>query len=93
MGRREDSHIGTDKDAAYKETYRVLKKGGTFCGCFYVKDSNLHTDRMIRRFYIKSGFFTEPFETVESLRKRFEGMYDKVEVNNVQSIAVFNCVK
>ena len=47
----------------------------------------------IRRFYIRSGFFTEPFETVESLRNRLESMYDKVEVSNVQSIAVFKCVK
>ena len=86
-------HAFPDKDAAYKETYRVLKKGGIFCGCFYVKGSNPHTDKMIGRFYIKSGFFTEPFETVESLRKRLEGMYDKVEVSNVQSIAVFNCMK
>ena len=86
-------HAFPDKDAAYKETYRVLKKGGTFCGCFYVKGSNTHTDKMIRRFYIRSGFFTEPFETVESLRKRLESMYDKVEVSNVQSIAVFKCVK
>ena len=86
-------HAFPDKDAAYKETYRVLKKGGTFCGCFYVKGSNTHTDKMIKRFYIKSGFFTEPFETVESLRKRLEGMYNKVEVSNVQSIGVFNCMK
>ena len=27
-------HAFPDKKAAYKETYRVLKKGGVFCGCF-----------------------------------------------------------
>ena len=86
-------HAFPDKDAAYNETYRVLKKGGTFCGCFYVKGSNLHTDKMIRRFYIKSGFFTEPFETVDTLRNRLQNLYSKVEVSNVESIAVFNCVK
>ena len=86
-------HAFPDKEAAYNETYRVLKEGGTFCGCFYIKGGNLHTDKMIRRFYIKSGFFTEPFETIESLRMRLKKSYRKVEVSNVESIAVFRCVK
>lgn len=86
-------HAFPDKEAAYSETHRVLKKGGIFCGCFYVSGSNLHTDKMIRKFYIKSGFFTEPFETVESLKTRLEKKYSKVEISNVESIAVFNCVK
>ena len=47
----------------------------------------------INRFYVKKGFFTPPFETVESLRKRLEGMYSEVTVTNVESIAVFQCRK
>jgi ubiquinone/menaquinone biosynthesis C-methylase UbiE/acetyl esterase/lipase len=86
-------HAFPDKEAAYSETYRVLKPGGTFSGCFYVQDSNKHTDRMINRFYIRSGFFTPPFETAESLRHRLEGMYDDVEVYTVKSIAVFKARK
>ena len=71
----------------------MLKPGGTFSGCFYVKDSNKHTDKMIERFYIKSGFFTPPFETEDSLRKRLQTMYDDVEVYTVESIAVFKARK
>lgn len=86
-------HAFPDKQAAYDETWRVLKPGGLFTGCFYVTGRNLKTDRMIRRFYIKFGFFTEPFETIESLRDRLSRMYSSVEVNNVESIAVFHCTK
>ena len=86
-------HAFPDKEAAYAETYRVLKKGGIFTGCFYVKDANEHTDKWINSLYVKKGFFTPPFETVESLRERLAGMYEKAEVNNVESIACFSCVK
>ena len=84
-------HAFPDKQAAFSETCRVLKKGGIFCGCFYVKDANTHTDKMINRFYIRSGFFTPPFDTVDSLRERLENMYSDVTVGNVKSIAYFRC--
>lgn len=86
-------HAFPDKDAAYSETFRVLKKGGIFTGCFYVKGEVAHTDKRIRQIYVKKGFFTPPFETVDSLRNRLETMYSKVEVTNVKSIAVFKCIK
>lgn len=86
-------HAFPDKEAAYRETFRILKKGGIFTGCFYVEGSCAKTDKMIRRFYIKSGFFTPPFETVESLQTRLSGMYSEAKVQNVQAIATFRCVK
>lgn len=86
-------HAFPDKEAAYHETFRVLKKGGIFTGCFYVEKANAHTDKMIRRIYIKSGFFTPPFETVESLQRRLSAKYSDATVCNVESIAVFQCRK
>ena len=37
-------HAFPGKKAAYREVYRVLKPGGTFCGCFYVKGEHKRTD-------------------------------------------------
>ncbi len=86
-------HAFPDKEAAFSETFRVLKTGGIFCGCFYVEQANAHTDKIIKSVYVKKGFFTPPFETVESLRNRLENMYSSVTVGNVESIAWFQCRK
>ena len=86
-------HAFPDKEAAYRETFRVLKKGGTFCGCFYIKGACKRTDWMIQHLYVPKGFFTPPFETLESLRKRLSGLYESVYVENVEGIGCFRCVK
>ena len=86
-------HAFPGKDAAYNETFRVLRKGGIFTGCFYVEKANARTDKWINGFYVKRGFFTPPFETVGSLLERLGSMYGSVEVSNVKSIAVFRCIK
>ena len=86
-------HAFPDKEAAYHEVFRVLKPGGTFCGCFYVKGEHQRTDWFIRHAYEKAGFFTPPYETVSSLKARLEGLYERVELGNLKSIAWFICRK
>ena len=86
-------HAFPDKDAAYKETCRVLKKGGIFCGCFYIAKEFDRTDWFVKHMYVPKGFFTPPFETKESLRKRLEEMYNEVEVHSVNSEGIFRCIK
>ena len=67
-------HAFPDKDAAFRETYRALKTGGIFCGCFYIKDEFRRTDWFVKHLYVPKGFFTAPFESQESLRNRLEDM-------------------
>ena len=86
-------HAFPDKEAAYRETLRVLKKGGTFCGCFYIRGCCKRTDWMIDHLYVPRGFFTPPFETRESLQARLSGMYASAAVEHVEGIGCFRCVK
>lgn len=86
-------HAFPDKDAAFRETCRVLRTGGIFCGCFYIRDEFPRTDFFVRKMYVPKGFFTPPFETKESLKDRLERLYTRAEVHAVQAEGVFRCVK
>ena len=86
-------HAFPDKEAAYRETFLVLKKGGTFCGCFYIQGGCGRTDWFIRHLYQRKGFFTPPYETETSLRQRLSGLYREAKVTSVEGIGCFCCVK
>ena len=82
-----------DKEAAYWEVLRVLRPGGIFCGCFYVKGKQKRTDWFVRHVYEKAVFFTPPYETASDLKNRLERMYAAVTLGNVKSMAWFICRK
>lgn len=86
-------HAFPDKDAAFSETFRVLKPGGVFCGCFYIRGENRRTDWIVKRLYTLKGFFTPPYETLCSLHGRLSAMYGQVELDTVESMACFRCRK
>lgn len=86
-------HAFPDKEAAYAETYRVLKKGGMFISCFYIEKENRVTDLLIQNIFSRAGWFTPPFETKKSLTRRLENMYSAVKVDTDQAIALIVCRK
>ena len=77
----------------FREVYRVLKPGGTFCGCFYVRGEHKRTDWFVRHIYERTGFFTLPYETASSLKKRLEKLYATVTLGTVKSMVWFVCRK
>jgi len=86
-------HAFADKEAAWRETFRVLKKDGIFCGCFYIQGGCTRTDFMVRTFYEPAGYFTPPYETEISLKRRLSRMYREVRVTRTEGIASFVCRK
>ncbi|MBQ7581979.1 MAG: methyltransferase domain-containing protein [Lachnospiraceae bacterium] len=86
-------HAFPDKKKAFLETRRVLKKGGSFIACFYIKGKSKRTDWLVYRILSKKGWFTPPFPTEEQLLKILYKLYADVEYNVDGSIVYFRCVK
>jgi len=86
-------HAFQEKEKAFAETARVLKKGGLFIGCFYIKNENLLTDFIVNSILSKKGWFTPPFYTKVELTGILKTMYSKVEVSSEQAIVWFKCIK
>lgn len=86
-------HAFPNKNAAYSETFRILKDGGTFCGTQYIKNQNAVTDFFVKNFCERLGYFTPPFETLQSLELKLKKIYGAVKISSVQSFAGFICRK
>lgn len=86
-------HVFPDKAAAWNETRRILRRGGIFCGCMYVKGVNRRTDFFVEKFCERQGFFAPPYETLSTLQARLNALYARAEVTHVESFAGFICTK
>ncbi len=86
-------HAFPQKDASLREIHRVLRKGGTFTGCCYVKGENAITDLFVNYFCATCGFFTPPFDTAGSLEEKLKRLYSETTVTTVGSFAGFLCKK
>ena len=86
-------HAFPDKIKAFKETARVIKKGGFFIGCFYIKKEKKLTDLIVNIVLSKKGWFTPPFQTKKELEDILERLYTSVELFSDKSMVWFKCTK
>lgn len=86
-------HAFPDKQKAFRETCRVLKSGGDFIACFYIKGKSKKTDWLVKNILAKKGWFTPPFQTEEELKNTLQKMYKEVELHVDGSMAYFHCIK
>ncbi|SDZ77592.1 class I SAM-dependent methyltransferase [Selenomonas ruminantium] len=86
-------HAFPNKISALRETQRVLKAGGIFTGCAYIKGENKLTDLFVRTFCSHRGYFTPPFDTKYSFEKRLRTLYRDVKLETVGSFVCFRCKK
>ncbi len=86
-------HAFPDKQKAFSETWRVLKPGGDFVACFYIKGKSKITDWLVKNILAKKGWFSPPFQTEEELRGILQKMYKKIDFHIDGSMVYFHCVK
>ena len=86
-------HAFPDKQKAFSETCRVLKSGGDFIACFYIRGKSKRTGWLVKNILAKKGWFTPPFQTEEELKNTLQKMYKEVELHIDGSMAYFHCVK
>jgi ubiquinone/menaquinone biosynthesis C-methylase UbiE len=86
-------HAFPDKKAAFSETARVLKNGGTFLATFYIKKERWITDVMVNLVLARRGWFTPPFWTKTELEAILREYYHEVEIDNENSMIILRCVK
>ena len=80
-----------NKDKAFQETWRVLKKDGTLIACFYIKEKSRVTDWLVKNILSKKGWFAPPFHIENELKIILEKFYKNIDMHVDGSIVYFKC--
>ena len=86
-------HVFQDKKKAFDEVYRVLRPGGKFLACFYISGQRMISDLLVSCVLARKGWFTPPFDTVDSVKERLKEEYEIESFNLDGSIVYFSALK
>ena len=86
-------HVFPDKTKAYSEILRTLKSGGELLACFYIAGEKKAADWLARTVMTRMGWFTPPFDTVETLRNRLEPHYAILDFHVEGAMVYFRAKK
>ena len=86
-------HVFPDKEKAWSEMNRVLKRGGSLVACLCIKGESRISDWLMHRILSRKGWFTPPFETFASLKERLDKDYILEEYHKVGSMVYLKAVK
>lgn len=86
-------HVFPDKEKAYSEVHRVLKPGGLFVACYYVKGQSRISDWLVNTVLSRKGWFTPPFDTTNDVRKRLDPYYDILDFHVEGAILYYKARK
>lgn len=86
-------HCFPDKERALKELHRVLKPGGLFIGCTYLKTIQKRSDFFVQHIYVPMGFFIPPFQTPQIFEKQLARGFHIQKFVNKGAFGCFRCYK
>lgn len=87
-------HTFPNKDKAFAETFRVLKRGGWICGCFYVKGERVPADFLVATVLNCKGLFRAPHYTKEEAITLLKSYYgNDLWIETRKSMLLFKGVK
>ena len=86
-------HAFPNKNKALIEMARVLKPNGQFICCFFIKGVRKCTDKVVKGYYTRRGWFKPPYYTKDEIIQKFGGFFKFLEISNYNSMLVINSQK
>ena len=74
-------HAFPDKQKAFHEIWRVLKPGGNFIACFYIRGKSQRTDWLVKNILANKGCFFPLFQMEKELRDILQKLYKETDVH------------
>lgn len=86
-------HSFSQKEKAVEEINRILKSGGNFSGCFYVKGRRKISDFIVNASLKRTNLFAPPFYTGEEYIKLFGNYFNFRKKEFCRSFFLFDALK